>query len=117
MELKLKEKDYQPAETGGLETVSGGAGVLQRVLLKLSARRESFPFLPRLGSRLYLLGREPAGQRQGMAEAYVKEALADERELTVTHVTLTDLEDGRMAVRVDLRWQGEAMNVTLETVR
>lgn len=117
MELKLEEKDYQAAETGGLKTVSGGEEVLQRVLLKLSARRGSFPFLPRLGSRLYLLGREAAGQRQGAAEAYVKEALADEQELSVTNVTLTDLEAGRLAVRVDLQWQGEAMSVGLETVR
>lgn len=117
MELKLEEKDYQPAETGGLKTVSGSAEVLQRVLLKLSARRGSFPFLPKLGSRLYLLSREPAGQRQGAAEVYVKEALAEERGLSVTKVTLTELEAGRLAVRVDLRWQGEALALRLETVR
>ena len=113
MELKLEEKDYQAAETGGLKTVSGSA----EVLLKLSARRGSFPFLPKLGSRLYLLGREPAGQRQGAAEAYVKEALAEERELSVTKVTLTEPEAGRLAVRVDLRWQGELLTLGLETVR
>jgi hypothetical protein len=116
MELKLEEKDYQAAERGGLETVSGAAALLQRVLLKLSARRGSFPFLPRLGSRLYLLGREPFDQRQGMAEAFVKEALADESGLSVTGVTLSELEQGRMAVRVELEWQGTALELTLETV-
>lgn len=106
MELKWKDKDYQASGNGGLETVSGGEEVLQRVLMKLSARRGSFPFLPELGSRLHLLGREPERMRQNVAEVYVRQALADEAELEVARVDVTQAEHGRLDLSVDLLWKG-----------
>lgn len=115
MELKLEDRDYVPDERGGLETVSGTAALLQRVLLKLSARRGSFPFLPKLGSRLYLLGREPKREREQVAESYVREALSDEEAVQVTGVTLTELDQERLAIRVSLSAGGQALGLTLET--
>ncbi len=58
MERKLVEGDYIPDGMGGLTVLSGGEEVLARVLYRLTARRGGLPFLPGLGSRLYLLGRE-----------------------------------------------------------
>ena len=65
MALLLKDGDYVVDERGGLRTVEGAQDLLQRVLFRLQARRGSFPFLPELGSRLYLLPREKPGGRHG----------------------------------------------------
>ncbi len=113
MELKWKDKDYQTGETGGLETVSGGQELLQRVLMRLSARRGGFPFLPELGSRLHLLGREPERMRQNVAEVYVREALASEDGLEVIQVNLSEPEAGRLDLSVDLLWKGLPVSASL----
>jgi DNA-binding MarR family transcriptional regulator len=54
MELKLKNRDYCPDGSGGLERGDGAQAVLARVLFRLTARRGALPFLPELGSRLHL---------------------------------------------------------------
>ena len=64
MELKLRNKDYVPDGQGGFVRCLGWEGVLAEALFRLSCRRGSFPFLPELGSRLYLLGR---ADRRGAA--------------------------------------------------
>lgn len=114
MELKLQNGDYVPDGVGGLRRVGGSAALLQRVLYKLTARRGQFPFREDLGSRLWRLGRVNASRRQGAAEQYVAEALADEAGLSVETVTLEDRSDGITLVRVNLCWGGEALAVTLE---
>lgn len=53
--LRMKNGDYVP-KGSGLETVSGSEAVLQRVLLRLTARRGAFPFMESFGSRLWTLG-------------------------------------------------------------
>ena len=90
MAMRLLEGDYVPNAWGGFETVRGGEALLQRVFFKLKARRGSFPFLPELGSRLHLLTRERPSNRRSAAEAYVREALADERDLTLTGLTVRE---------------------------
>ena len=62
MALLLKDRDYALNEAGELATVTGAEALLGEVLFRLTARRESFPFLPELGSRLYLLRGEKPGQ-------------------------------------------------------
>ena len=59
MEAKLFNGDYIPDGLGGVVRCEGADALLERVLFRLTARRGQFPLLPRLGSRLYLLGREP----------------------------------------------------------
>ena len=108
MELKIRNGDYVADGRGGAERLSGSAELIQRVLYRLTARREGFPFLPELGSRLYQLGRLPVAERQGAAEQYVAEAMAQMPELTVTAVTL---EDDRL--RVELRAQEQTVSVEL----
>ena len=51
MELKIRNGDYVALENGGMEMVEGSAELIQRVLYRLTARREGFPFIPTLGVR------------------------------------------------------------------
>lgn len=105
MALLLKDGDYVADERGGLRTVEGAQDLLQRVLFRLQARRGSFPFLPELGSRLYLLGREKPGDRQALARQYAVEALRGE-EVEVTGVAVEESQPGRLRVLVDMEWNG-----------
>lgn len=110
MELKVKEGDYLPDGKGGFLRSEGSEELLQRVLWKLSIRRGSFPPLPRLGSRLYLLSGEPPSRWTGLARQYVAEALAEEQGLEVSEVQLE--ENGQL--RADLLWNGEALSIAAE---
>ena len=76
----------------GFRRAEGDDELLQRVLWKLSVRRGSFPFLPELGSRLYLLGTAAPSVRALAAERYVTEALAPETALRVEEVRLRGSE-------------------------
>ena len=78
MELFLDRGDYLPDGKGGFVRATGGKELLQRVLFKLTARRGSFPLIPELGSRLYLLPREKKSRWAVLGGQYVAEALADE---------------------------------------
>ncbi|HIY16546.1 MAG TPA: phage GP46 family protein [Candidatus Intestinimonas stercorigallinarum] len=108
MALLLKNGDYVADERGGLQSVEGAQDLLQRVLFRLQVRRGSFPFLPELGSRLYLLPREKPGVRQALARQYAAEALREE-DVEVTEVTVEGGMDGRLQVRVALEWKGEGL--------
>ena len=112
MEIKLVNGDYVPDGLGGIQRCSGSDALLQRVLYRLTARRGQFPFLPDLGSRLYLLGRESPSQRLTAAQQFAAEALRDE-DVTVTGVTLAPLSDGHMAITVLLDYEGTDQSVTL----
>ena len=109
MELKLKDRDYSPDGSGGLERGDGAQAVLARVLFRLTARRGSLPFLPELGSRLHEVLREKPSARLA-AKQYVAQALEQE-DVEITDVTLTDTEEGAQLV-VSLLWQGEELSVT-----
>ena len=65
--LALVNGDYA-AIGNGLAAVSGKEAVLQRVLMKLTARRGQFPFLEDFGSRLWMLGQLRPAERQAAAE-------------------------------------------------
>ncbi len=112
MEWKLVNGDYVPDGTGGLCRLEGAEELLGRVLFRLTARRGALPFLPELGSRLYLLPREKPSARQALAAQYAAEALREERDLKVTGVELFE-ENERSRLTVHLTWQGEALSVTV----
>ena len=112
MEAKLFNGDYIPDGLGGVVRCEGADALLQRVLFRLTARRGQFPLLPRLGSRLYLLGREPAAQRSAAAMQYAAEALADE-DVSVTDVTLSPAGEGRVQLTVLLEHRGEGLSVAM----
>lgn len=109
MALKIRKGDYVTGADGRLEFAQGSEAMLQRVLFRLIARRGAMPMCPTVGSRLYLLPRASASQRSGLARQYVAEALAEETDLEVTEVTLSN----QGVLRVELSWQGEALAVTL----
>ncbi|NCB62935.1 MAG: hypothetical protein EOM52_04865 [Clostridia bacterium] len=109
MELRLKDGDYLPDGRGGFQTGDGAGAVRQRSLFLLTARRGSFPFLPELGSRLYLLPREKPGNRVVLARQYAAEALRGMDGVSVTGVELAEEADGRLEVRVLLDWNGTAL--------
>lgn len=97
-ELKIRDGDYVFDGVGGTIRVKGRDALLQRVLFKLTARRNGFPFLEDLGSTLYALGGAAASQRQSAAEAAVAQALADEENLQVEQV---ELDGDQLTVRLD----------------
>ena len=72
----------------------------------MEARRGSFPLLPEVGSRLYLLPREKASARQALGASYAAEALAGEKDLQVTGALW---EESQQRLTVFLQWKGEAL--------
>lgn len=113
-QLLLRNGDYVPDGKGGFYTASGGEELLQRVLLRLTARRGGCPFLPTFGSRLYLLCRAKPNERSTLAGAYVAEALADEPEVEITDVALHETGTGCGDLTVALVWHGETLTLTVE---
>ena len=114
MELMLRDGDYVPDGAGGLLQVSGREALLQRVLLRLTARRGGFVFLEDLGSRLWQLSRIGPAERQAAAEQYVAEALEEETELEVESVHLAEEACGSIDLTVELDWRGETLALTLK---
>lgn len=112
METKLINGDYVPDGLGGVVRCGGAEALLERVLFRLTARRGQFPPVPGLGSRLYLLGREPAAQRLSAARQYAAEALAEE-DVTISDVLLSAAGDGRIGVKVLLDYHGTDLAVTM----
>ncbi len=112
MEARIANGDYIPDGLGGIVRCQGADALLERVLFRLTARRGQFPMLPQLGSRLYLLAREPAAQRLSAARQYVAEALEAE-EVTITDVLLTPAGEGRIDIAVLLDYRGTDLSVTM----
>lgn len=106
--LAVRNGDYVP-QGDSLRTVESDEALLQRILLKLTARRGKFPFMENFGSRLWTLGQLRPSERQAAAEQYVAEALAEE-ELTVERVTLTENGD-RAAVTVEISLQNRQLTL------
>ena len=111
-EVQVKNGDLVPNGMGDFCRLEGSEALVQRILFKLTVRRGSFPFLPKLGSRLHTLLREKESARQALCMQYVRQALEDE-DVTVTDVTYSDRQ-GVAQVRVSLLWQGEPLKVTAD---
>lgn len=112
VELQWNDGDLVPNGAGDFCRLEGSQALVQRVLFKLTARRGSFPFLPRLGSQLHTLGREKPSARPALCAQYVRQALEDE-DVTVTDVAYTDL-GGQAQAKVYLQWQGQPLEVTAQ---
>lgn len=111
MSLLLKDRDYVADGSGGVTVLTGAEALLGEVLFRLTARRGSFPFLPRLGSRMYQLLREKPSARTSLARQYAAEALADLTDLTVTGAEAAQ-EGDKLYVTVALVWKGTPLTVT-----
>lgn len=114
MENLCVNGDYVPDGFGGFTRLQGTQALLQRALFKLGCKRGSFPFLPELGSRLYMLGREKPAARSDCARQYALEALSG-MDVTVTDTKVVSLPDGRARVTVQLCCENEtaALEVTV----
>ena len=77
MSLLLKDRDYVADGSGGVTVVQDGEELLSEVLFRLTARRDSFPFLPGLGSRMDQLRRVKPSERESLALQYAVEALEE----------------------------------------
>lgn len=106
--------DYCPDGKGGIARAEGNWALMNEVLLRLTCRRGSFPLLPELGSRLYLLSREKPSARDMAARQYAAEALAP-LDVTVTDAKVTMMENDAASVRVTLSCDGQEMMIEVET--
>ncbi|MGI5935755.1 MAG: hypothetical protein ACOX7I_02970 [Oscillospiraceae bacterium] len=112
MELKLIDGDYAADASGGLATVSGIEELAQRVLMKLTARRGSFPLMPDYGSRLYTLPSVKPSQRLMAAEQYVLEALEGEEDLRLRSLDIKYLKDDCMELELAFDYGKDALTIT-----
>ena len=106
---KLREGDYCPDGVGTFSRAEGLEALLERVLFKLQVRRGSFPLMPDLGSRLYLLPRMKASARSALGASYAAEALAGED----VAVTRAEWEEESRRLTVFLQWQGEELSASV----
>ena len=111
MSLLLKNRDYASDGNGGVAVVQGGDELLGEVLFRLTARRDSFPFLPALGSQMHLLRRTKPSERNYLALQYAVEALDGLTEVTVTGASVRQ-EGDALWVSVELLWQGTGLTVS-----
>lgn len=113
MSLLLKDRDYVADGNGGVSVVQGGDELLAEVLFRLTARRESFPFLPKLGSRMHLLRRARPSEWESLALQYAVEALEELEDVAVAGAEVCQESDA-LWVSVDLLWQGTRFSVTAQ---
>ena len=113
MSLLLNERDYVADGNGGVTVVRDGEAIMNEVLFRLTARRESFPFLPELGSRMEQLRREKPSAWETLARQFAVEALAGLDGVTVTGASVRRERDALM-VTVELLWQGTALSATAQ---
>lgn len=110
MAAVLINGDYVPDGAGGFTRQEGAQGLLCEALFRLSCRKGSFPLIPELGSRLYLLSREKPSARDMAARQYAMEAL-EGLDVTVEDAVTQILEDGTASVRVTLTAEGETISL------
>ena len=99
--------------------VADGKGFLQKddilceALFRLGCRRGSFPLMPEMGSRLYLLSREKPSARNMAARQYAVEAL-EGLNAEVEDATVLMGADGTAQVTVMLRYEGETLSLEVK---
>ena len=112
MSLLLKDRDYVADGSGGVTVVQDGEELLSEVLFRLTARRDSFPFLPGLGSRMDQLRRVKPSERESLALQYAVEALEDMEGVRVTAASARRDGDG-LLVTVALLREGASLPVEI----
>lgn len=109
--LYAQEADIEGLDLTMLSEIKQGANGLE---IKLVDRRGALPMIPELGSRLYLLGREKAGQRSAAVQEYVAEALSEETEIQLADVVLSYPETGEILVQVYFDYKGQRLLAQVE---
>ena len=114
MELKLRDGRYTLSAAGVPETVRGTEEILQRALMRLTARRGAFWPEPEYGSRLHTLLQLKPSQRAAAAKLFVTEALSGEPEVRATDVAFLPGVDGCATVSVTLEAEGQTAKLMIE---
>ncbi len=114
MEIALEGGRYKAAKLGGLETLTGTQELMQRILMKLTARRGGFALWPSYGSRLYTLaGAVKPKDRLTAARQFVSEALADEAGVEISGLAVTEGGDGTLSICLELTAPGGPLDIDL----
>lgn len=111
MELEVSKGNYCPDEDGGLRYVQGYQETIQRIMMRLQARRGMFYPLPDFGSRLYTLPGIKAGERHAAARQFVHEALEKEN-VRILQLQCEDREDS-LIIRLWLDISGRETELSL----
>lgn len=111
MELEIKNGRYVEKPYGGVSTVDGQQEKIQRIMMRLAARRGGFAPMPDFGSRLYTLTGMKPSVRKSAAQQAVHEALADEEGVSVKNVECSDGEGESIVVSVILSIAGEEVEL------
>ena len=116
MELKLQNGRYALSAAGVPESVRGAEELLQRALMRLTARRGAFWPDPDYGSRLYTLPRLMPSQRAAAAKLFATEALSGEPAVRVADTALFPDGDGgpSLSVAVTLEAGGQTAKLMIE---
>ena len=115
IEQRLDFSCYVPDGFGGFVRLRGDEKDLQRALYRLTCRRGALCFLPRLGSRLYRLGREKTAARDQAAMQMAAEALAD-MDVTVVEARVRNVSDDQVTAEFTLRAKTGAQTAVEVTV-
>ena len=107
MELKLEDGRYVPSKFLGFERVSEEAELLQRIEMKLKARRGGFYPMPKYGSSLHTLSSIKPSLRETAARQFVQEALADESELVLDSLELSYESEDSILITAAFTYSGE----------
>lgn len=94
--------DYVPDGFGGFVRKNGKDGLLCEALFRLNCARGSFPFLPELGSRLFLLPKQKKSQWELLAQQYCAEALSP-LGLSVQRVSVSEQGNRQLAAAVFIK--------------
>ena len=108
MELQIQNGDYVPDGLGGFRRLTGARPFAAGPVAW--SRGGGFPFMPELGSRLYLVLRRNRQPARRWRSSMWRRPWLERAGLRVTEVSLAQEGDrGLLTVRLD--WQGEALAV------
>ncbi len=93
-------------------SIHGTEELLQQILIRLTVRKGKFLPDPELGSRLFLLSGASPARANSLAEEYVREALADMRDIQIEQVeAVFSAREDRFHLTVWISYLGETMEV------
>ena len=113
MEIRLDNGEYVTDDLGMTQRVTGNEEILQRVMMRLRARRGAFWPDRDYGSRLWTLGRIPKSQRPNAARQFAAEALADEKDVELLDVSYAETGDGGAQIAVTVGVGGAEAEISV----
>ncbi len=106
MDYQIDKRDLVKKGLGDVKMVMGQEAVKQRLLLRLTIEKGTFIYDESLGSHLKELHRAKPQQVNALADLYVREALAVEKDITVEQVALQWRSRKSILLTVYYQWRG-----------